>query len=128
MYAAERNCVTRGSASAVFSRTATRQRSATGDGRRRHAGARSHDRCSWNTRTTCCTSTAHRPGVVRLPFPVLPSVAALGPDAAQEIYTNRNKDYSQEGWKPDDRPVLQTGLMPLDFRGAPHHRRIMQEV
>ena len=30
--------------------------------------------------------------------PVLPSVMALGPDATQEIYTNRNKDYSQQGW------------------------------
>jgi hypothetical protein len=32
--------------------------------------------------------------------PLLPFVAALGPDAAQEIYSNRNKDYSQQGWTP----------------------------
>src|ERR1700722_1954836 len=32
--------------------------------------------------------------------PVLPGVAALGPDAAQVVYSNRNKDYSQQGWVP----------------------------
>jgi len=32
--------------------------------------------------------------------PVLPAVTALGPDAAQIIYSNRNKDYSQQGWVP----------------------------
>ena len=32
--------------------------------------------------------------------PALPSVSALGPDAAQVIYSNRNKDYSQQGWTP----------------------------
>src|SRR5689334_4542879 len=31
---------------------------------------------------------------------IIPSVAALGPDAAQAIYSNRNKDFSQQGWVP----------------------------
>ena len=39
--------------------------------------------------------------------PVLPCVAALGPDAAQVIYSNRNKDYSQQGWVPVIGAVLQ---------------------
>src|SRR3712207_4273942 len=32
--------------------------------------------------------------------PALPAVAALGPDAAQAVYSNRNKDFSQQGWVP----------------------------
>ena len=60
--------------------------------------------------------------------PVLPSVAALGPDAAQEIYTNRNKVYSQEGWKPAIGPFFERGLMLLDFEEHLYHRRIMQEA
>jgi cytochrome P450 len=60
--------------------------------------------------------------------PVLPSVVALGPDAAQEIYTNRDKDYSQEGWKPAIGPFFKRGLMLLDFDEHMFHRRIMQEA
>src|SRR6185437_10197149 len=60
--------------------------------------------------------------------PVLPGVAALGPDAAQVIYSNRNKDYSQQGWVPVIGPFFNRGLMLLDFEEHMFHRRIMQEA
>ena len=60
--------------------------------------------------------------------PVLPGVAALGPDAAQVIYSNRNKDYSQQGWVPVIGPFFNRGLMLLDFDEHMFHRRIMQEA
>ena len=60
--------------------------------------------------------------------PVLPAVAALGPDAAQVIYSNRNKDYSQQGWVPVIGPFFHRGLMLLDFEEHMFHRRIMQEA
>ncbi|OBH12624.1 cytochrome P450 [Mycobacterium sp. E1747] len=60
--------------------------------------------------------------------PLLPFVAALGPDAAQEIYSNRNKDYSQQGWTPVIGAFFNRGLMLLDFEEHLFHRRIMQEA
>ncbi|MGB9225632.1 MAG: cytochrome P450, partial [Mycobacterium sp.] len=60
--------------------------------------------------------------------PALPAVAALGPDAAQVIYSNRNKDYSQQGWVPVIGPFFNRGLMLLDFEEHMFHRRIMQEA
>jgi cytochrome P450 len=60
--------------------------------------------------------------------PVLPGVAALGPDAAQVVYSNRNKDYSQQGWVPVIGPFFHRGLMLLDFDEHMFHRRIMQEA
>ncbi|HUL99639.1 MAG TPA: cytochrome P450, partial [Mycobacterium sp.] len=60
--------------------------------------------------------------------PVLPAVAALGPDAAQIIYSNRNKDYSQQGWVSVIGPFFHRGLMLLDFDEHMFHRRIMQEA
>lgn len=60
--------------------------------------------------------------------PVLPFVAALGPDAAQAIYSNRNKDYSQQGWTPVIGAFFHRGLMLLDFEEHLFHRRIMQEA
>src|ERR1700757_151153 len=60
--------------------------------------------------------------------PVLPGVAALGPDATQVIYSNRNKDYSQQGWVPVIGPFFHRGLMLLDFDEHMFHRRIMQEA
>src|ERR1700754_545283 len=60
--------------------------------------------------------------------PVLPGVAALGPDAAQVVYSNRNKDYSQQGWVPVIGPFFNRGLMLLDFEEHMFHRRIMQEA
>ena len=60
--------------------------------------------------------------------PVLPGVAALGPDAAQVIYSNRSKDYSQQGWTPVIGAFFNRGLMLLDFDEHMFHRRIMQEA
>jgi cytochrome P450 len=60
--------------------------------------------------------------------PVLPFVAALGPDAIQVIYSNRNKDYSQQGWTPVIGAFFNRGLMLLDFEEHMFHRRIMQEA
>src|ERR1700753_3770104 len=60
--------------------------------------------------------------------PLLPFVAAMGPDAAQEIYSNRNKDFSQQGWTPVIGAFFNRGLMLLDFEEHLFHRRIMQEA
>ena len=54
--------------------------------------------------------------------------SALGPDAAQVIYSNRNKDFSQQGWAPVIGPFFNRGLMLLDFDEHMYHRRIMQEA
>lgn len=59
-------------------------------------------------------------------FPGLPAVVGLGPDATQEILTNKNKDYSQSGWNPVIGPFFNRGLMLLDFDEHMYHRRIMQ--
>jgi cytochrome P450 len=60
--------------------------------------------------------------------PILPSIIAVGPDATQTIFTNRNKDFSQKGWHPVIGPFFNRGLMMLDFDEHMHHRRIMQEA
>jgi cytochrome P450 len=59
---------------------------------------------------------------------VLRSIAALGPDATQTVFANRNKDYSQKGWHPVIGPFFNRGLMLLDFDEHLAHRRIMQEA
>jgi cytochrome P450 len=56
------------------------------------------------------------------------SIVALGPDATQTIFSNRNKDYSQKGWHPIIGPFFNRGLMLLDFDEHMQHRRIMQEA
>jgi cytochrome P450 len=58
----------------------------------------------------------------------LSSVVALGPDATQAVFSNRNKDYSQKGWYPVIGPFFNRGLMLLDFDEHMFHRRIMQEA
>ena len=60
--------------------------------------------------------------------PALPSVVALGPDATQAVFSNRNKDFSQQGWDPVIGPFFKGGLMLLDFDEHMFHRRIMQEA
>ena len=60
--------------------------------------------------------------------PILPSIVAIGPDATQAIFSNRNKDYSQKGWHPVIGPFFNRGLMMLDFDEHMYHRRIMQEA
>ena len=79
-------------------------------------------------RTICMHLYRTQGPVVYAHSPVLPSVMALGPDAAQAIYTNRNKDYSQQGWIPVIGPFFNRGLMLLDFDEHMYHRRIMQEA
>ena len=59
---------------------------------------------------------------------VLPSVAALGPDATQAVFSNRNKDFSQRAWDPVIGPFFEGGLMLRDFEDHMYHRRIMQEA
>ena len=56
--------------------------------------------------------------MVLLDSPIIPSVAALGPDAIQAIYSNRNKDYSQQGWTPVIGAFFNRGLMLLDFEAV----------
>jgi cytochrome P450 len=60
--------------------------------------------------------------------PALSSVMALGPDATQAVFSNRNKDYSQRAWDPVIGPFFEGGLMLLDFDEHLFHRRIMQEA
>ena len=72
--------------------------------------------------------TQARPGATRRIPRCCPRSTALGPDAAQAIYSNRNKDYSQQGWTPMIGPFFHRGLMLLDFEEHMFHRRIMQEA
>ncbi len=60
--------------------------------------------------------------------PILPSIIAVGPDATQTIFSNKNKDFSQKGWHPLIGPFFNRGLMMLDFEEHMFHRRIMQEA
>lgn len=60
--------------------------------------------------------------------PALDAVAALGPDATQAVFSNKNKDYCQRGWQPVIGPFFKRGLMLLDFEEHLYHRRIMQEA
>ncbi|WP_018601062.1 cytochrome P450 [Mycobacterium sp. 155] len=60
--------------------------------------------------------------------PALSQVMALGPDATQAVFSNRNKDYSQRAWDPVIGPFFENGLMLLDFEEHMFHRRIMQEA
>ena len=59
---------------------------------------------------------------------VLPAVGALGPDATQAVFSNRNKDFSQRAWDPVIGPFFEGGLMLRDFEDHMYHRRIMQEA
>ena len=60
--------------------------------------------------------------------PALASVMALGPDATQAVFSNRNKEFSQRAWDPVIGPFFDRGLMLLDFDEHMFHRRIMQEA
>ena len=60
--------------------------------------------------------------------PALNAVAALGPDATQEVFSNRNKDFSTGAWKSVIGPFFNRGLLLMDFDEHMHHRRIMQEA
>ncbi|MGV0636218.1 cytochrome P450 [Mycolicibacillus trivialis] len=57
---------------------------------------------------------------------ILPGVIAVGPDATREVLANRNKDYSQDGWRQIIGAFFHRGLMLLDFDEHLAHKRIMQ--
>ena len=59
---------------------------------------------------------------------VIASVSALGPDAIQAVFANKNKAFSQKGWQVPIGPFFNRGLMLLDFDEHLAHRRIMQEA
>jgi len=59
---------------------------------------------------------------------ILPAVTALGPDATQAVFTNRNKDFSQRAWDPVIGPFFAGGLMLFDGDEHMFHRRIMQDA
>ena len=69
-----------------------------------------------------------RGSIMYVDSPALPAVVAMGPDAAQIICSNRNKDYSQRFWHQVIGPFFNRGLMLLDFEEHMYHRRIMQEA
>ena len=60
--------------------------------------------------------------------PALNAITALGPDATQEVLSNKNKDFSQAAWLPVIGPFFNRGLLLLDFDEHMYHRRIMQEA
>jgi cytochrome P450 len=53
---------------------------------------------------------------------------AIGPEAAQQVLTNKEKVYSQSGWEFFIGPFFTRGLMLLDGQEHLLHRRIMQEA
>ena len=60
--------------------------------------------------------------------PALNAVAALGPDATQEVFSNKNKDFSTVAWQDVIGPFFDRGLLLMDFDEHMFHRRIMQEA
>jgi len=60
--------------------------------------------------------------------PALDAVAALGPDATQEVLSNKNKDFSTVAWQDVIGPFFSRGLLLMDFDEHMFHRRIMQEA
>lgn len=57
-----------------------------------------------------------------------PFVLALGPDAAQEVLTNNDRVFSQQGQEFFTGRFFDRGLMFLDFEEHNFHRRIMQQA
>ena len=56
-------------------------------------------------------------------------VAALGPDAMEAVWLNKDKAFSStRGWAPVIGPFFQRGIMLLDFEEHRDHRRIMQQA
>ena len=60
--------------------------------------------------------------------PALDGVAALGPDATQEVFATRNKDFTTRAWQQVIGPFFRRGLLLMDFDEHMYHRRIMQEA
>jgi cytochrome P450 len=63
-----------------------------------------------------------------LASPFMKAVAVLGPDGTQEVFSNKSKDFSQQGWVPVIGPFFKRGLMLLDFQEHHQHRLIMQQA
>ncbi|GAA2966956.1 cytochrome P450 [Actinokineospora diospyrosa] len=55
-------------------------------------------------------------------------VAAVGPEAAREVFVNKDKAFSQDGWAYFLEKFFPRGLMLLDFDEHLFHRRLMQEA
>ena len=60
--------------------------------------------------------------------PALNAIAALGPDATQEVLSNKRKDFSTVAWNDVIGPFFKRGLLLMDFDEHMYHRRIMQEA
>lgn len=60
--------------------------------------------------------------------PALNAIAALGPDATQEVFSNRNKDFTTVAWNDVIGPFFNRGLLLMDGEEHMFHRRIMQEA
>ncbi len=58
----------------------------------------------------------------------MPIVLAFGPEAAQEVFANREKAFSQKGAEFFLGRFFKGGLMFLDAEEHHFHRRIMQEA
>ncbi|GAA1394785.1 cytochrome P450 [Pseudonocardia kongjuensis] len=56
------------------------------------------------------------------------AIVVTGPAASREVLTNRDKAFSQEGWRATVGAFFHRGLMLLDFDEHRAHRRIMQEA
>jgi cytochrome P450 len=56
------------------------------------------------------------------------TIVVAGPAATREVLTNRDKAFSQEGWRDMVDRFFHRGLMLLDFDEHKAHRRIMQEA
>ena len=61
-------------------------------------------------------------------MPGLNAIGALGPDATQEVLSNRNKDFSTVAWQTVIGPFFKRGLLLMDAEEHMYHRRIMQEA
>ena len=60
--------------------------------------------------------------------PALNAIAALGPDATQEVLSNKRKDFTTVAWNDVIGPFFKRGLLLMDFDEHMYHRRIMQEA
>jgi cytochrome P450 len=60
--------------------------------------------------------------------PALNAIVALGPDATQEVFSNRNKDFTTVAWNEVIGPFFNRGLLLMDGEEHMFHRRIMQEA
>lgn len=56
-------------------------------------------------------------------------VTAIGPEAIEAVWMNRDKAFSSEqGWEPMIGPFFHRGVMLLDFEEHMSHRRILQQA